>query len=104
MSFLQDIAVQVFLLLGILFGIVGNLGILIFPDVYTRLQGSSTASTTSVFSIFLAGIIHSGLTPMTGKLLVISLFFLVSSPLAAHIIGGYAWKEGILPWKKRGPE
>jgi multicomponent Na+:H+ antiporter subunit G len=101
MSTVQEILVQAFLFLGILFGIVGNVGILLFPDVYTRLQASSTCSTTSVFSIFIAGIIHSGPTPMTGKLLAISLFFLVSSPLSSHIIGNYAWKQGIFPWKKR---
>jgi multicomponent Na+:H+ antiporter subunit G len=101
MSLVQDLLVQFFLLLGILFGIIGNIGILLFPDVYTRLQASSTCGTTSIFSILVAGMIHSGLTAMTGKLLAITLFFLVSSPIAAHIIARYAWREGILPWKKK---
>lgn len=100
MSGIQDILVQFFLFLGILFGVVGNIGILLFPDVYTRLQASSTCSTTSVFSIFLAGMIHSGFAPMTGKLLGITVFFLVSSPVSAHIIARYAWYLEIQPWRK----
>jgi multicomponent Na+:H+ antiporter subunit G len=96
---LQDILVQVFLLLGLIFGLAGNIGIVLFPDVYTRLQASSTCSTTAVFSILLAGMIHSGFTPMTGKLLGITIFFLISSPASAHIIAKYAWLENIQPWR-----
>jgi multicomponent Na+:H+ antiporter subunit G len=99
MSVIQDILVQVFLLLGIIFGLAGNIGIALFPDIYTRLQASSTCSTTAVFSILLAGMIHSGFTPMTGKLAGITIFFLISSPVSAHIIAKYAWRENIQPWR-----
>lgn len=89
-----------FLVLGVVFGLMGNLGVLIFPDVYTRLQASSTCSTTSVFSVFVACMIVSGLTQITGKILVITLFFLVTSPVASHIIARYAWEQGIVPWRR----
>ncbi len=89
-----------FLVLGVLFGIMGNLGVLIFPDVYTRLQASSTASTTSVLSVFIATMIVSGLTPMTGKIAVITVFFFVTSPIAAHIIARFAWEAGVVPWRR----
>lgn len=90
----------VFLGLGVVFGIMGNIGVLLFPDVYTRLQASSTASTTSVFSVFIATMIVSGLTPMTGKIFVITLFFLVTSPIAAHIIARFAWQNEVIPWRR----
>lgn len=89
-----------FLLLGVIFGVMGNLGVLVFPDIYTRLQASSTASTTSVFSVFVATMLVSGATPMTGKILVITLFFLVTSPIAAHIIARFAWEDDIVPWRR----
>lgn len=98
MSIVQSLLVQFFLLLGIIFGIAGNLGIIRCPDIYTRLQASSTCSTTAVFSILLAAIIKSGFTPMTGKLTGIAIFFLLSSPFCAHIIAKYAWREEIQPW------
>lgn len=104
MNMIQEILVQLFLLLGIVFGVIGNIGVILFPDVYTRLQASSTCTTTSVFSILLAGMIHSGFTPMTGKLMGIAVFFLVSSPVSAHIIARYAWHMEIMPWKKRKTE
>lgn len=91
---------QVFLVLGIVFSIMGNLGVLIFPDVYTRLQASSTCSTTSVFSIFIAAMLSAGFSPVSGKILVITAFFLISSPVSSYIIARYAWQNEIVPWQK----
>ena len=90
----------VFFGLGVVFGIMGNLGVLSFPDVYTRLQASSTCSTTSVFSVIVGCMIVSGFSPMTGKLLVIALFFFVSNPISSHIIARYAWESGMVPWRR----
>lgn len=89
-----------FLGLGVVFGIMGNLGVLILPDVYTRLQASSTCSTTSVFSVFVTCMIISGFSEMTGKILVITLFFVVTSPIASHIIARFAWERGVIPWRR----
>ena len=45
------IAGFIFMGIGALFIVMANIGVLVFPDVYTRLQASSTCSTTAVFSI-----------------------------------------------------
>ncbi len=89
-----------FLGLGAVFSLMGNLGVLVFPDVYTRLQASSTCATTSVFSVFVACMALSGFTPMTGKILVITLFFFITNPISAHIIARYAWQSEIVPWRR----
>ena len=96
-----SILIQIFLVLGMIFAVLGNLGVLVFPDIYTRLQASSTCSTTSVLSFLIAAILYSGFSNMTGKLLVISLFFMISSPVSSHIIGRFAWNNEIMPWRKR---
>ena len=92
--------VQAFLLMGIVFSIMGNLGVLIFPGVYTRLQASSTCSTTSVFSIFIAAMLSAGFSPLTGEILAITVFFLITSPVSSYIIARYAWHKDIPPWRK----
>ena len=92
--------VQAFLLIGIILSIMGNLGMLIFPDVYTRLQASSTCSTTSVFSIFVAAMLSAGFSPLTGEILAITVFFLITSPVSSYIIARYAWHKDIPPWRK----
>ncbi|MFW5742699.1 MAG: monovalent cation/H(+) antiporter subunit G [Spirochaetota bacterium] len=90
----------VFLVLGAVFALMGNLGVLIFPDVYTRLQASSTCSTTSVFSVFVACMIASGFSPLTGKIVVITLFFFLTNPISSHIIARFAWESEIVPWRR----
>lgn len=90
----------IFLILGVIFGVIGNLGILILPDVYTRLQASSTASTTSVLSALIAAMFIAGWSAMTGKILVITLFFFVTSPISAHIIARFAWERDMVPWRR----
>lgn len=89
--------------LAIVMAVAGNIGVLRLPDVYSRLQASSTCGTTAVFSVFLAAMVSSGFTALTGKLVVMALFFLVSSPVSAHIVARYAWDRGIMPRRRRGP-
>ncbi|MFW5883882.1 MAG: monovalent cation/H(+) antiporter subunit G [bacterium] len=89
-----------FFVLGAVFALMGNLGVLVFPDVYTRLQASSTCSTTSVFSVFVACMVLSGFSPLTGKILVIALFFFVTNPIASHIIARFAWESEVVPWRR----
>ena len=97
-------AAYVFFGMGVFFGILGNIGVLTFPDIYTRLQASSKCSITSVISILIACMLLEGFTPMTGRILVIVLFFLVTAPVTSHIIGRRAWKRGITPWRKKKPQ
>jgi multicomponent Na+:H+ antiporter subunit G len=95
--------VYAFLVLGLFFGVLGNIGVLLFPDVYTRLQASSKCSVTSLLSILIALMLLKGFTPMTVRILVITVFFLVSTPVASHIIGRRAWEEGIISWRRERP-
>jgi multicomponent Na+:H+ antiporter subunit G len=95
------IVAAAFLALGVFFGLVGNLGVLRFPDVYTRLHASAKCSTTTVLSVFIACLILEGYSALAGRILVITLFFLLTGPVAAHIIGRRAWKRGLRPWRRR---
>ena len=96
----MNVPAAVFFGLGVIFSIMGNLGVLVFPDVYTRLQASSTCSTTSVLSFFIGCMFLVGWGAMFGRLLVITLFFFVTSPISAHIIARFAWQNGVVAWRK----
>lgn len=89
-----------FFALALFFAVVGALGMLFMPDVYTRLQASSLSGTTAVVSVLIGSIFWVELGPMTGRLLVLLLFFVISSPTSTHIIGRYAWRQGVLPWRR----
>jgi multicomponent Na+:H+ antiporter subunit G len=89
-----------FMAMGIVFAVTGNLGVILFPDVYTRLQAASTCGTTATLSVILGSLFLTEFGIMTGKIIVIGVFFLFSSPVSSHIIGRYAWKKEMIPWRK----
>jgi multicomponent Na+:H+ antiporter subunit G len=93
--------VQALMALGLFFAVMGNLGVFRFPDIYTRLHASSKCGTTSVFSILLGCMLLEGLSAMTGKIVAISVFFLITTPVASHVIGRCAWQRNVLPWRKQ---
>jgi multicomponent Na+:H+ antiporter subunit G len=93
------IAGSILIGIGALFIIMANVGVLVFPDVYTRLQASSTCSTTAVFSILTGCMFFAGWGPIMGKLLVITVFFFITNPISAHIIARFAWDLNMIPWR-----
>ena len=90
-----------FFALGVFFGVFGTIGVLVFPDVFTRLNASSKCSTTAVISTLVGCILLGGLSRMSSRILVIALFYLITSPVSAHIIGRRAWARGVVPWRKK---
>lgn len=90
-----------FFLLGVFFTLTGHYGQLRAPDVYTRLQASSTCSTTAVLSLLIGSMLLTGLSPFTGKIAAVTVFYLITAPVSSHIIARFAWEEGIVPWRSR---
>lgn len=90
----------VFFGLAVFFSVVGSLGTLLMPDTYTRLQAGSLCATTSVVSVLIGSMFYADFGPMTGRLVVLFLFFLISSPTSTHIVGQYAWRQGVIPWRR----
>ena len=88
-----------FFIIGIFFMFFGVLGILIFPDVYTRLHPAGKAGTAGVISIFIGLILYSGLTLISLRIGLIALFILLTSPVATHAIARGALGSKIKPYK-----
>mgnify|MGYP000557233319 CR=1 FL=1 len=71
-------------LIGSLFLLLASIGIIRMPDTYNRMQAGTKASTLGSLLFFLGiGLGHSGLW---GKLLVLSLFVLITNPLSSHVL------------------
>lgn len=81
------------LLLGTLFSILGILGMIRFPDVYTRLHATGKVSVFGAVLLLIAGI---ALTPLSlGKGLVLIGLLLLSAPAVTHAIASAAYRTGI---------
>jgi multicomponent Na+:H+ antiporter subunit G len=72
------------LIFGTFFFIVGVIGILRLPDVYTRLHASGKVATLGLFALLVGGGL---ITPeFMPRLLLVGLFYLLTAPVASHVI------------------
>lgn len=92
----------VFLFLGGLLGVVGAIGILRFPDFYTRMHAAGITDTLCT-GFFIAGLmLQFGMTLASVKLLLIFMFMLFTCPTATHALAKAARHGGLQPWMKAG--
>ena len=90
----------IFIFLGLIFIFFGTLGIIRFPDIYTRLQTSSKCDAAGAVAIMVGLIIKEGLNAVSLRILIILLFLLLTNPVATHAIARSAAIRGIKPWRK----
>ncbi|MGC8902034.1 MAG: monovalent cation/H(+) antiporter subunit G [Fervidobacterium sp.] len=77
--------------LGSLFYFLAGLGLLKMPDIYTKLQASTKATTLGTFSIALGvGILDFS---FFGKALLIIIFIALTNPVAASLTTRAAYKN-----------
>jgi multicomponent Na+:H+ antiporter subunit G len=102
-----DIIIYVFLGVGVFFNVLAGVGLLRFPDVYTRLHAGTKCTTFG--SIFIIGsVVLIGLKDwwfennLNGSVLAIHSAFaliaiLLTNPVGAHAIARAAHKSGVMP-------
>ena len=84
---------------AVIFGIAGIIGLFRFPDPYSKLQAGSLCGSTAVFSIFIGSLALAQTWALAGRIIIICVFFLFSSPTGSHIVARFAWNSEIPPWK-----
>lgn len=86
------------LTLGFFFIVTGVIGILRFPDFYTRLHAMGKTDIAGV-ALMVTGIaVLEGFTLNGLKVLLIILFIGLASPTATHALGRAAHRAGLKPW------
>ncbi|MBA2691325.1 MAG: monovalent cation/H(+) antiporter subunit G [Rubrobacter sp.] len=99
-SSLVNIASILFVVAGAFFFLAGTVGLLRFPDVYTRLHSLTKADNTGLGLVVVGLAIQSGSVLAALKMILAWLFVLVSGATAAHLISTTALKGGIRVWRK----
>jgi multicomponent Na+:H+ antiporter subunit G len=87
---------------GVAFFIVGSIGILRFPDVYTRLHALTKADNLGLGLLILGLALGSDSLAAMGKLVLIWLLALLASACSSTLIARTARRRGLVPWRKRG--
>ena len=105
---ITTIIIYIFLIIGVFFNLLAGVGLLRFPDVYTRLHAGTKCTTFG--SIFLIGsVILLGLkswyfgdinsSVLTIHSIVALIAILLTNPTGAHAIARAAHKSGVMPVK-----
>ena len=87
------------MLVGALFALVGSLGLVRFPDLYTRLHAGSKAVTLGVGGMALGSLLLAPDAASGAKILLAMAFLFFTSPITSHAIGraGYYAGERMSP-------
>jgi len=88
-------------LISCVFAVAGTIGLFRFPAVYSRLQASSLAGTTAVFTSFLAARVSSPTLSVGLRVVLVMARCSLSYPSSTPLLGRYAWRSGIDPWFPR---
>lgn len=88
------------LMLGLLFILLGVVGILRLPDFYSRLHAMGKCDTLGVALTLLALALYAEVSITTVKLLLISAIIGLANPTATHALGRAALKTGLTPWTR----
>ncbi|MGH4049949.1 MAG: monovalent cation/H(+) antiporter subunit G [Clostridium sp.] len=83
---MKDIISTIFLFGGLFFFMVGTLGIIRFPDVFTRAHSASKCDTLGAMLCLCSIIILEGFNMISLKILLILLFVWIANPTATHLI------------------
>lgn len=85
------------LLAGAFFCLVGAVGLLRMPDVFTRVHAASVLETLGAGFILLGLLLQAGLTLVAVKLVMIGLLIYFSGPTASHALARAALLRGVRP-------
>ena len=91
------------LVIGAASVLVGGIGVIRMPDLYTRMHASSLTDTVASLALLTGLMLHSGLTLATFKLFTILAFVLLTGPTATYALANAAFSSGVQPPVPHGP-
>ena len=89
-----------FLVLGMPFFLSGTIGLLRFPDIFTRLHALTKADNVGLGMIVLGLACQADSWLMVARLLLIWLLVLVASSASCHLVARSAMHKNIEPWSR----
>lgn len=109
LTIIHEIIVVFLLILGVFFFFGTTVGLIRFPDFYSRMHAAGKGDTLSSFLLLLGlGLynLHDLSIPsllVLAKILFISVFIFIASPTATHAIMDAGYEANVKHWCKRKP-
>lgn len=92
-----DGASWVLIVAGSLFILIGAVGLVRLPDIYTRMHAASVIETLGALLLLSGFVLQTGLSLNTIKLLFLMLLLFFTGPVVAHALAQAALHEDIEP-------
>ncbi len=86
--------------LGLLFFLSGTVGLLRFPDIYTRLHALTKADNVGLGCIVLGLALQADNWETIFRLILVWLLVLVASSASCHLVARSAMTKKIPPWSR----
>lgn len=98
-----DIVSGVLLAAGAVFVVSGAVGVVRFPDFYTRIHAAGITDSAGAGLILLGLLLQGGGWGTGIRLLIIMVFLAVTGPTATHILAHAARRDGVPVWREGDP-
>lgn len=85
------------LLVGGIFVLIGGLGLVRFPDFFTRLHAAGVTDTLGAWTILAGLVLQAGISQAALKLVLIWLVLVFTGPTATHALAKAALHGGVQP-------
>ena len=93
-----DILTGLMWIVGSLFALLAAAGVLRMPDVFTRMQASTKASTLGLGCLLFGAALQLGDLASVIRLVSIGAFLLLTTPVSAHVIARASYRAGVRLW------
>jgi multicomponent Na+:H+ antiporter subunit G len=96
---MTDIVTAIVWLAGSAFALLASVGVLRMPDVFTRMQASTKASTLGLGCLLIGAALQMGDFASFIRAASIGAFVLLTTPVAGHVIARASYFAQVPLWK-----
>ena len=96
---MKDLVVAALLLAGGAFMLLGALGLVRLPDVFTRMQAATKAATLGAACLLAAVAVHFAELGVTSRAVLVIAFLFLTAPVGAHVLARAAYSAGVPLWE-----
>ena len=97
MTLIVEIASWLFILAGSFFTLVGTLGLVRMPEIFTRMHAASVTDTLGVGFLIVGMSLQAGFGLVALKLVFLLVLFIFTGPVVTHALAQACLHEGIKP-------
>ena len=93
-----DVLSWISIVAGLFFMIVGTVGILRMPDIFTRLHAAGMTDTMGAGFLILGMCLQAGAVLVVARLVLVYMFLTFTSPISTHALARAALAGGVEPY------